>query len=232
MPPRGDFLSTEEAAHALGVTVQHVRRLADSGELTRMARGLIDHASLDRYVAEHRGGRTRVWAEQTAWGAIALLTGETPWWLGQVQTSRLRATIRRIKEPAELVARTRDRAKVHTYAGHPASLVRLKEAIAVTHLSVLGLAVEPADSDRLEGYLAVSALDSTVRSLGLREDPTGNIVIRATGFDFAIVKHLAAHSMTLAALDAATSLDPRVRGVGERALAEILESFCDGRTVS
>ena len=67
MSSSGEFVSTEEAARVLGVTVQQVRRIVDSGELIRIARGLIDRASLDRYLAEHHGGRTRVWAEHTAW---------------------------------------------------------------------------------------------------------------------------------------------------------------------
>ena len=45
------------------------------GDLTRVARGLLDRGPPDRYLAESHGGRTRVWAEHTAWGAIALLSG-------------------------------------------------------------------------------------------------------------------------------------------------------------
>ena len=45
MAADGSFVSTPDAARALGVTVQHVRRLADSGDLIRVARGLIDRES-------------------------------------------------------------------------------------------------------------------------------------------------------------------------------------------
>ena len=110
MSSSGEFVSTEEAARTLGVTVQHIRRLVDSGELLRIARGLIDRASLDRYLTERQGSRTRVWAEHTAWGAIALLSRDTPAWLGPVQASRLRGALRQITDPGDLLTRTRDRA--------------------------------------------------------------------------------------------------------------------------
>jgi len=221
----GEFVSTEEAARILGVTVQHVRRLADSGELTRLARGLIDGSSLDRYLAERQGGRTRVWAEHTAWGAIALLSGDTPAWLGPVQASRLRSALREITDPFDLLARTRDRAKVHTFTAHSTAVTRLRDMMAVTDPAALGLAIGVVDPGHAEGYLAADTLDATVRFLGLRKDPDGNVVVRATGFDFDVVTDLASRSATLAALDAAASLDPRVRGVGERALAEILDRY-------
>ena len=53
---------------------------------------------MERYLASHSGGRKRVWAEHTAWGAIALLSGEQAPWLGQVQRSRLRSALRQVTE--------------------------------------------------------------------------------------------------------------------------------------
>lgn len=225
MASSGEFVSTEEAARILGVTVQHVRKLADAGDLIRIARGVVDRASLDRYVAERQGGRTRVWAEHTAWAAVALLSEDTPTWLGPVQISRLRGSLREITDPADLLVRTRDRAKVHTFTGHSKAVTRLMDMMAVADPAALGLGVGALGSGRAEGYLAANALDATVRFLGLREDPGGNIVVRTSGFDFDVVTDLASRSVTLAALDAAVSLDPRVRGVGERALANVLDRY-------
>lgn len=225
MSSRGEFVSTEEAARILGVTVQHVRKLAQSGDLIRVARGVVDRATLDRYVAERQGGRTRVWAEHTAWAAIALLSGDSPTWLGPVQVSRLRGTLREITDPPDLVVRTRDRAKVHTFNGHSTAVTRLMDMMAVAEPAALGLGIGALESGRAEGYLAANALDATVRFLGLREDPDGNIVVRTSGFDFDVVTDLVSRSVPLAALDAAASLDPRVRGVGERALSNILDRY-------
>jgi hypothetical protein len=63
-----------------------------------------------------------------------------------------------------------------------------------------------------------------VRTLGLRADASGPVTLRVTGFDFDHVRALVDTSV-VAALDAATSFDPRVRGVGRRTLAELLESY-------
>lgn len=223
MTPGEGFVSTEEAARTLGVTVQHVRRLADSGELTRIARGLIDRASLERYLAARQGGRTRVWAEHTAWGAIAMLSGMHAEWLGPTQASRVRARLRAISDPAGLVTQARDRAVVHIYAGHPSALRRLVGELVTTDASGLGLVGSRPDS--VDGYLAADRLDSTVRFFGLRDDPAGNVTIRATNIDIDVVRDLTTQGTVLAALDAATSRDPRERGVGESALADALDRF-------
>lgn len=89
-----DLMTIQDAARILGVSDRHVNRLLDSGELVRVARGLVDRHSVENYRSQARGGRKRVWAEHTAWAAIALLSCEQPTWLGQVQISRLRSVLR------------------------------------------------------------------------------------------------------------------------------------------
>ncbi|MBM6403302.1 hypothetical protein JQN72_03455 [Phycicoccus sp. CSK15P-2] len=205
------------------MTVQHVRRLANSGELTRVARGLIDRDSLERYLAERHGGRTRVWAEHTAWGAIAMLSGRPVDWLGTTQASRLRASLHALTGPADLITQTRNRASTRTYQGHPSALRRLLDDLVTTDASALGLVGTRTDS--VDGYLDVDRVDSTVSFFGLRSDLSGNVTIRTTGFDLDVVRDLADHGVVLAALDAATSRDPRERGVGERALTQSLDRF-------
>jgi excisionase family DNA binding protein len=223
MSSTGDFLTTEEAATMLGVTVQQVRRLADSGELVRLARGLIDRASLDRYLAERHGGRTRVWAEHTAWGAIAMLSGTFADWLGPAQGSRIRTALREIDDPSELVVRCRDRAVVTRYSGHSSALGRLRQHVVNVDRSALGLVATSAD--QVDGYIAAETVTSTAGWLGLVEDARGIITLRATTFDIKIVEDMATQSTVLAALDAATSLDPRERGVGERVLLDALNRY-------
>lgn len=223
MAADGAFVSTPDAAQALGVTVQHVRRLADSGELTRVARGLIDRDSLERYLAGGHGGRTRVWAEHTAWGAIAMLSGMHVDWLAPTQASRVRTSLRTLTDPADLVTRTRDRASTRTYHAHPSALRRLIEDLVTVDTTGLGLV--GAQTDSVDGYLDADRVDSTVGFFGLRADPSGNVTIRATHFDIGVVRDLAVHGGVLAALGAAGSRDPRERGVGERALAETLDRF-------
>ncbi len=237
----GNFYTTEQAARRLGVTVRRVQQMLDDGDLTRLARGLVDAASLDRYAATGASGRTRVWAEHTAWGAIALLSGVQPNWLGSAQASRLRTALRATTDTADLVARVHDRAVVRSYAGHPVARKRLQTGIVSTEVAGLGLvdanraganfsgtgtldAGAPPNS--VDGYLAAETLDSTVLFLGLIEDPSGPITLRVTGFDISIVRELAeSKTAILAALDAATSLDPRERGVGRQVLAATLAEY-------
>lgn len=218
----GEFLTIGEAANTLGVSTRHARRLADSGAITRIARGLVDRGSVDRFLASHRRGRTRAWAEHTAWGAVALLAGQDAGWLGPVQASRLRSTLRGITGVDDLVTRMRDRARVHTYAAHRAALPRLREQIVSTNSTLLG--ITDAVSESVDGYLPADNLDGIVGSLGLRADASGSVVLHTTGFDFERVRNLVTTSAA-AALDAATSTDPRLRGVGHRMLAELLEAY-------
>lgn len=218
----GDFMTVEAAASELGVSVRHARRLADSGAITPVARGLVDTLSVERYRRSQRQGRTRAWAEHTAWAAVALLAGHDTDWLGATQTSRLRGALRSITNADDLATRMRDRAKVRTFAAHPAALPRLTDVVAPANLRQLGMT--DAVDGSLDGYLAAGELDAVVRSLALREDPSGKVTLRTTGFDFDKVRQLV-DTTALAAMDAATSIDPRLRGLGQRTLDELLEAY-------
>ncbi|WP_158648120.1 hypothetical protein [Nocardioides houyundeii] len=219
---RGDFLTTQEASDVLGVEARRVRVLAETGAITRVARGIFDRTSVERYRAERGTGRTRTWAEHTAWGAIALLAGTAPVGLGDTQRYRLRATLLEITDPTELAIRLRDRATVTTWSGHRSVSDRVREEIVIPGRQRLGLVEDDAIVD---GYIHTDRIADLVRRCRLREDTTGSITLRYTSMNIDFVKHLAASNRTLAAVDAATSLDPRERGVGEHALVQRLELF-------
>ena len=51
--------NSEETANTLGVSTRHARLLASSVAVTRIARGLVDRGSADRYLRSQRRGRTR-----------------------------------------------------------------------------------------------------------------------------------------------------------------------------
>jgi hypothetical protein len=216
-----ELMRTTEAAERLGVTVRHFNVLVESGQIIRVGAGLVDRASVERYLASHSGGRKRVWAEHTAWGAIALLSGEQAPWLGQVQRSRLRSALRQVTETDDLLTRLRGRAQVTTCTGHRSVADRLRHDLVTVDRSRLGLVEDAAVVD---GYLAADDLDNAVQRYRLREDASGAITLRATSFDLDTVRRLA-HGRALGAIDAATSLDPRERGLGERALRTVLETF-------
>jgi hypothetical protein len=217
-----EFLTIEESAKVLGVSTRHARRLADSGAVTRIARGLVDRGSVDRYLKSQRQGRTRAWAEHTAWGAVALISGHDADWLGTVQASRLRSTLRDITDVDDLLTRMRDRARVHLYEAHRAALPRLRGLVTSTNLRPLG--ITDVTDGSLDGYLAADDLDEVVRTLGLRADANGTVVLRTTGFDRDRVRDLVA-TTTAAALDAATNTDPRLRTAGHRTLSDLLEAY-------
>ena len=105
----------------------------------------------------------------------------------------------------------------HTAWGAVAELAgRVPEWLGDAQASRLRRALrETADADELDGV---------VSSLGLRPGAGGHVVLRATAFDVAVVADLV-RTPVVAALDAATSTDPRVRGVGHRALSDVVRSY-------
>ena len=222
MAIRGDLLTTDEVSDLLGVDARQVRVLAETGSITRVARGIFDRTSVERHRAERGSGRTRTWAEHTAWSAIAMLSGAAPLGLGDVQTYRLRAALRTITDPTELAIRLRDRAMVTTWSGHRSVIDRVRQELVIPGRQRLGL-VE--DDTVVDGYIHADRIADLVRRRRLVEDTTGSITLRSTSIDIDFIKYLATFNGTLAAVDAATSLDPRERGLGEQVLVRRLELF-------
>lgn len=201
----------------MGVTVQQVRRLAQAGEIHKVGRGLVSRESVERYLASGRRGRTRAWAEHTAWGAIALLVGVPAEWLTSSQASRVRSALWTIRDPRELVTRTRDRATTRTYSRGPNAETLLRERLLDRDLPGPRLVgTRPGDVD---GYLAADELPRIARILQPRHDPAGPITLRATTFDIDRVREIAGAGPVLAALDAAMSADLHVRTRAERVLS-------------
>ena len=220
MDQRPSFISTREAGALLGVTVQQVRRLAQAGAINRVARGLIDRPSVERYLASGRGGRTRVWAEPTAWGAIALLSGRPAEWLTSAQTSRVRTALRAMDDPRELAARLRGRATVTTYGGDSTAESVIRERLY--NPDGLGPLLDGTRPGHLDGYIAADELRRIVRILEMCPDPDGTITLRSTSFDMARVRRLN-ESPVLAACDEAISPDRRRHADAECSLGVALE---------
>ena len=179
-----------------------------------------------------------MWAEHTAWAAIALLSGVLPDWLGAVQISRLRGGLRETDVPS-LVARTRARAVTRTYKAHPAAIswfvedmvvtdslaLGLVEGIGIRGVALSGFSAKDA-AGRVSGYYPAGHLDKAVRFFGLEEAPTGSLTVRATDFDVVVIRDLANTEVpVLTALDAATALDPRERGMGFGTLQIALDEY-------
>lgn len=220
----GEFIGVSEVARLLGVSQRRVQQMATSGDLTFTARGLVDRTSLDHHLATRQGTRSRAWSTETAWAAVALLCGVEVDWLGTVQRSRLRSSLR-ATDAQDLVSRVRNRARIHRYAGHGSTAARLRKEIVVVHLaSELGIA---GDDGQFDGYVATDSLADLVMRHALIEDTRGQYALRATDFDLddiAAISH-AGEVPVLAVLDSAESLDPRERGLALEALDQAMARF-------
>ncbi|WP_109510392.1 helix-turn-helix domain-containing protein [Nocardioides speluncae] len=233
IPLQSEYVDVGEAARLLNVTKRHVARLGDLGAIRYVGHGLVERDSVIEYLQEREFSRTRAWSEETAWGAVALLSGLKVDWLGQVQTSRLRGRLRKLADDErgshEIVGRARNRAVVRRYEsfGFLAPMMR-KEIVAVSRRR-LGLA--DARRDHVDGYIEAGVLADLEKRYGLRRSARGTMIIRATTFDIRVVKRIATKGNgALAAMDAAGSTDSREHGVGTRALTAYLEGFARGRT--
>lgn len=217
------LLAVTEAAERLGVSTRQVQHLAARGELRLLARGVVDESSVDRYLAVRGGSHRRAWSEATAWGAVAILSDQTPNWMGESQRSRLKGRLRSLSA-GDLIERARDRAAVTRYAGHPSTTTRLRSELvdASGVAAALGLADDRASVD---GYLAEQQVAGVVARHGLVRDDSGRFTLRATTIDLDVVAELADTVTVLAALDLAESLDARERQVGLEALEDALEHF-------
>jgi hypothetical protein len=216
------LVSVSDAAEKLGVSVRQVQHLVARGDLHRVARGLVDETSIERYVAVRSRSRARAWSSETAWTAVALLSGARPGWIGASQSSRLRQRLGRISS-TDLVERTRGRARVTRYAAHSSVGRYLLGEVVHTRRaeSRLGL----ASTDAVDGYVAAAAVPRLVAQHGLRRDDAGRVTLRATSMSLEDVRSLAERGVVLAALDLAESLDVRERRAGLDALDRALEEF-------
>lgn len=216
------LLTVGEVAGRLGVTARQVQHLIAQGHLHQAARGVVDERSVDRLLAVRGAGQGRAWAELTAWGAVAVLSGKPAEWMGASQRSRLRARLRGLSS-AQLVERARNRAQVFRYAGHPASSARVRAEIIDTAQASVALGLAAATS--VDGYVGVDDRDVVVARNGLVRDEEGRVTLRATSMDLTVVRDLVETGMVVAALDLAESLDSRARRAGIAALDRALEGL-------
>lgn len=214
------LIAVSTAAERLGISARQVQYLVAHGELRLVARGVLDEASVDRLLAVRgTGARTQAWSESTAWGAIAILSGQVPHWMGGTQLSRLKARLRGLSS-AGLIERIRNRAEVVRYAGHPAGVDRVRAEIVDTSRGAVTLGL--AATAVVDGYVAREDLDGILTRHGLIRDDAGRFTLRATSMDLAVVRDLAENSVVLAALDLAGSVASRESTVGRAALDRAL----------
>lgn len=216
------LIAVHDAAARLGVSTRQIQHLVTQGKITAPARGVVESESLDRYLVIGGGHRRRAWSMNTAWGAIAILSGCDAPWMGPTQRSRTKARLRSLTA-AELVERSRERAEVTRFSGHPSALARVSDELVDTRAAAgrLGLSAPQV----VDGYVAASKVEDTAHRYGLVRDHEGRFTLRATTFPIDVVRELADADLVLAALDLAESLDVRERHAGLRALTAALENL-------
>ena len=216
------LVSVTDAAGRLSVSSRRVQQLVRAGELQSPARGVVEAASVESYLAYRGEPGRRTWSEPTAWGAVAILAGDSPTWMGAPQRSRLKSRVRELS-PADLVERSRGRARVLRFAGHRSAGDRLRSALVTTGDGAQSLGLVAVE--RVDGYLDPASLDEVARRYGLSRNDEGMFVLRTTTFDLDIVARLASEGTVLAALDLAGSLDVRERRAGLDGLTNVLEGM-------
>ena len=222
-----DVMTLADAAERLGVSPRQAQRLAVSGDLTRAVGTTVTSQSVVNVMIlrPQRSRLTRAWSEQTAWAALAVLSGrdDLSRGIGQAQLSRLRARLRDAT-PESLAASLRNRASVHRYEAHPSALARLATKVAVPSAGDDAGALAPSAAAGVDGYVTTADLARLVADFALMPAlGAPHVVLRAT--DNPDVKAIAWSGTALYGADLTGSTDPRERSEGLRLLAVALEQF-------
>lgn len=221
-------MSVVDAAKLLHVTDKQVQHLGRIGDLAYVARGLLDSGSVQALHDRRQGRHTRGWSSRTAWAATALLSQSDAAWLGQAQVSRLKSRLRDI-DSAHLVSATRNRARVGRFAGHQAVARRLDREAGAWARRALPQLVSPGHVEEGDWYVDGRHVAHLIERYGLVPDIGGPYTLRVVETDDDVTPELLAdligHADVLAALDAATTRDPRERGVAIRNLDDVLAEF-------
>lgn len=223
------LLTTRQAAERMGMSMRQVQRLVADGALTRIGTDRIDAISVEQWLAERLTHRVRAWEEPTAWAAVALLEGERASWIDQSRRSRLRAALV-AATPADVVARTRGRARVRRYFAHPQSHSWLGGLVTPSGSLAAAAGLSAAsEHERVDGYVSESDILRLVIRFRMEHDPAGRVVLRETTMPMDLVGRLArGQGQVLAGLDLAGSTDDRERSAGHL-LIESAQSRLRGR---
>ncbi|PRB66718.1 DNA-binding protein [Arthrobacter sp. MYb213] len=174
----------------------------------------------------HRVGR--VWADTTAWAALALLSGESVHWLSSSERWRLRKRLEQLRAE-EIHQLARNRARLRRFRGSDSAKRILTKSLVLTGTSLLAnpevaTSFELATGEGIvEGYAKPAFIETNARKLGLREDPTGDILIRETDFVEAIKNgHV---PLAVIALDLQDARSVRERSAGLAKLEDLLRDW-------
>lgn len=188
---------------------------------------LIDAESVQRARRESRRFG-RLWAQRTAWAALALLSGAQADWLSASELWRLRRRLKTLSAD-EVHQLARNRAVVRRFRGGESAKRKLSQVLEVTGAGVLEDPVLANDfrlaagEGILEGYAKTGFSTKHARKLGLREDPAGDILIRE--LDFVLPLGGGQAPVAAIAVDLMDSISIRERSAGRAKLEALLDAI-------
>jgi len=217
------ILSSCEAARALGISVQRVRVLARAG---RLPAGKVGH----RWVVERlppgdrerRSGRPL--SSDSAWAALALISGLRPRWIHASSVSRLRRRLQNAEWTLRELERSQARAKVERLRFLPSDLakIRAEGGLVLTGLSALTSEFDIVEvHDRIDAYVNAGKLKSLKQRY--RPDPgapEANVTLRVPNRSWILAFPRAPGAVVAA--DLLEDQDARVSRAGRDALQRLL----------
>ncbi|MFT5223781.1 MAG: excisionase family DNA binding protein [Glaciecola sp.] len=196
-------MSAQEASDVLNVSPRRVQMIAHNGLIHAVKHGRdlrFSRREVDRMAANGLSGG-RPYSAVNAWRRVG--NGDLPAADAQVMLSRLSR-----------------RAQRHMYAAHPSLLERLASDDRLLLSGHSAADVPLGDEAIVEAYVAADDLDDLVAEYRLREpDRSVNVFLRAVPPEVNLPDEV---PRLFIALDLLESPLPRVRGVGESLLGDLL----------
>jgi excisionase family DNA binding protein len=226
-------ITSQEAAHTLGIGQRRVRRLVADGILRGHRFGGVWHVDRDDVTRRQAATPTRgrPWSERISWGGLWLLSGLTADWLGDSEKSRLRKRLREAT-PQSLTLAVRQRAHLDHCRVLPAYLetVRNEQSVAAAGLT----AAQSAGADIVGMDLAELYCDRrTHEQLSTRfaitttsSNPNLNVrTIENSTLAQALLSARTTMPAAVVAVDLMESTDPRTIYAGTALAARLLADF-------
>jgi len=220
-----DWMSTAEAAEALGLTADRVRQLVAAGAIgSRRISGryLVRRDDVEaRLEAAPPAGRP--YSPRRAWALVLLAGGVTPAGLDPVTLSKLRGVLRN-RSLWQIRSRLGNRAVRRDLRAHSSDLERLEaeEGVLLTgarHAPDVSLGLVAPDAP-VELYVDAATADRLVARYALRPSERPNVRLRV--LPPGVSRWLAGRVVPrlALALDLADDRDPRAQAVARQALEQ------------
>lgn len=217
------MLSSREAASALGISVQRVRMLARAG---RLPAAKVGH----RWIVERLPSGDRVrrsgrpMSSDSAWAALALISGSRPHWIHASSVSRLRRRLQHPEWTLRALERSQARAKVERLRFLPSDLVKIRAegGLVLTGLSALTPEFDIVEvHDRIDAYLNSGKLQSLKQRYRPAQGASeGNVTLRVPNRPWILAFPRAPAAVVAA--DLLEDQDARVSRAGRAALRRLL----------